>query len=322
MNHPWLLAAGCLVSLAALAMLIRAVLGTLRDARICAVPLVPRQDVEFPAAGRAILCIEGPRLTPRFRRLSFELRLPGGASVAWHRIIFRTVTSGFSKARVTLGSYELPFAGRYLLEINGLEPRDLRVPGHQVVFMRRHLARSLLLVIGMTVMAAAAITSLVFLLLAVMPTAAAIDPGRATGYLEMDGTRIEMREAFAQLNPNEDGRLAFTPELRIVVADREVPQDSLAGSESLPVLELARAGKVLGLLIRLDPGNPGSLLITPLLPPRAGNSGLVTLRHAEAGDGAIKKLQVSAQRVGGDLVCPAEVGIRCSIQFSAPLFSE
>jgi hypothetical protein len=266
--------------------------------------------------------MEGPRFTPRFRRLTFDLRLPGGASVPGHRVLFRAVTSGFSTTRMTLRSYEVPFAGRYLLEISRLETRDLAAPRHQVVFMRPHLARSVLLVIGLTIMAAAAITSLVFLLLAVIPTAAAIDPGRANGYLQVNGTRIEIHESFAHLHRNEESRRPFTPELRILVADREVPQDSIAGPEPLPVLEIARAGKVRGLLIRLDPGNPGSLLITPLLPPQAVGDGLGSFRHVSDGDRVIRSLQVSAQRVGGDIVCPAADGIRCSVHFSAPLFSD
>ena len=165
--QPWLLAALFALSVAALVLLVRAVLRMLRAARLFDVPLLERQDVEFPAAGRVVLCIEGPRFTTRFRRLACELRLPGGVPVAGRRVLFRTVTSGVSKARVTLRTYDIPFAGRYELGIPGLAPQDAGAPDHRIVFMRPHLARGLLLTVGITLASSVAIASLVFFLLVV-----------------------------------------------------------------------------------------------------------------------------------------------------------
>jgi hypothetical protein len=172
--NPWLLAALFVLAVAGLARLIRAVVSMLRAARLCDVPLRPRQPIEFPSAGTFVLCMEGPRFTPRFRKLRFELRQPGGAEVAGHRILFRTVASGLSRARVTLRTYDLPMAGRYELAIHGLEPQHIDAPEHTVVFMRPHLARTVLLVIGITLASCMAISSLVFFVLSVLPTAAAI----------------------------------------------------------------------------------------------------------------------------------------------------
>lgn len=322
MHSPWLLASLFLACLAALGLLVRAVLGMLRAARLCDVPLLERQQVEFPDAGRVVLCMEGPRFTPRFRRLDYELRLPGGAPVAGRPILYRTVTSGLARARVTLRTFDLPFAGRYLLEIRGLEPPDADAPQHRIVFMRPHLARSVMLVVGITLASMLAVASLVFFLLSVIPTAAAIDPGRATGYVEIDGERIELRDAFAHLHGNTDGRLSFTPELRIVLADRGVPQPSLAGLEALPVLELARAGQVRGLLIQLDPDEPGTVQVTLLVPPKATDGSLVTLRYGSPDAGIVRQLRLSPTRVGGTVSCPGTSELKCSIQFSAPVFNE
>lgn len=172
--NPWLLAALFVLAVAALARLILAVVRMLRAAHLCDAPLRPRQQIEFPTAGKVVLCMEGPRFTPRFRNLSFELRQPGGAEIAGHRILFRTVASGLSRARVTLRTYDLPMAGRYELAIHGLEPQHIDAPGHTVTFMRPHLARTVLLVIGITFASCLAISSLVFFLLSVLPTAAAI----------------------------------------------------------------------------------------------------------------------------------------------------
>ena len=159
-------------------------------------------------------------------------------------------------------------------------------------------------------------------MLTVIPTAAAIDPGRATGYVEIEGERIELREAFAHLHHNADGRLSFTPELRIVLADREVPQSSLAGLEALPVLELARTGQVRGLLIRLDPDEPGTVQVTLLVRPQAADGSLVTLRYGSPEAGVVRQLKLSKTRVGGSVACPATPELKCAVQFSAPVFNE
>jgi hypothetical protein len=322
MAPQWLMALLCAFSLAALVLLVRAVLRMLRAARLLDVPLLERQDIEFPSAGRVVLCMEGPRFTPQFGRLAYQLRLPGGAEVAGHRILFRTVTSGITKARVALREYDLPYPGRYELAIRGLAARDAGAPEHSIVFMRPHLLRTLLLVVGITVTSALAITGLVLFLLAFVPTAEAIDPGRANGYLVVNGTRIELRAAYAHLHDNRDGRLPFTPELRIVLADREIPQESLRGQETLPVLELALTGEVRGLLIRADPGDTSTTLVTILAAPAAGSRSLITRRYSGPAAMALRDLRFSPQRVGGDIVCPPDPSLQCSAHFSAPLFNE
>lgn len=167
-----------------------------------------------------------------------------------------------------------------------------------------------------------AVASLAFLAISMVPTAVAIDPGRAAGYVAIDGERIELREAFAHLHRNPDGILPFTPELRIVLADREIPQASLAGLESLPVLELARAGEVRGLLIRLDPDEPATVLVTRLVPTRSGDESLVTLRYQSTDPGVVRQLKLAPTRVGGTVECPPSWEMRCSIRFSAPVFNE
>jgi hypothetical protein len=322
MVPQWLTALLCVSSLAALAFLIRGVLRMLRASRLLDVPLLERQDIEFPSAGRVVLCMEGPRFTPRFGRLEYRLHLPGGAEVAGHRILFRTVTSGISQARVTLREYDLPYPGRYELAIRGLAASDAGAPEHRIVFMRPHLLRTVLLVVGITVSSALAITGLVLFLLAFVPTAAAIDPGRATGYLVLNGTRIELREAYAHLHGNREGRLPFTPELRIVLADHEIPQDSLRGQQMLPVLDLALSGKVRGLLIRTDPDDANSATVTILAAPAAGSRSLITHRYSGPDARATRDLRISPQRVGGDIVCPPDPGLQCSAHFSAPLFND
>lgn len=319
--HPWLFALLLGLALAALALLVRAVLRTLRSARLLDVPLRQQQEIEFAAAGAVVLCIEGPRFTPRFRKLAFELGLPGAAPVAGRPVIFRQRSASLDRARLTLRRFELPFAGRYILVIRGLDPQDVDAPGHRIVFMKPHTLRSLLLVLGITLASTLAVASLVFFLLSIVAPAAAIDPGRAEGWVELEGRRTELRAAYAHLHPNRDGRLPFTPELRLLLADREVPQESLRGPSAAAVFELAKAGKVVGLLIRFRPEEPGTLVITPLAPPAPGADRPAARHYAGTGDRVIRRLAVAATRVGGEIACPSD-GPACAVKFSAPVFNE
>ena len=320
--NRWLLALLFLLALAALVALVRAVSRMLSGARLCAVPLRMSQWIEFPADGRVVLCMEGPRFTPQFRKLRFELRQPDGLEVAGHRILFRLVASGISRARISLRTYRLSMPGPYELVIHGLQPQHVDAPEHAVVFMRPHLAPTVLFVVGITLASALAIVSLVFFLLSVVPTAAAIDPGRCTGHVQIEESRVELSEAYAHLHRGTSDDPPRTAELRIVLADREIPQEALRGTDAGHVLELARAGAVRGILIRLNPDETGDITLTVLAPPADGAGALPTRSYPAAGGSVLRNLSVAPQRVGGDLACPADDGLDCAAHFSAPLFSD
>lgn len=320
--NPWLLAALFLLALAALVALVRAVVRMVRGARLSAVPLRTSQTIEFPAAGKVVLCMEGPRFTPQFRKLRFELRQPGGDEISGHRILFRLVTSGVSRVRISLRTYNLPMTGRYELVIHGFDPAQVDVPDHSIVFMRPHLVRTILSVIGITLASVLAIASLVFLLLSVVPTAAAIDPGRSTGDVQLGESRIELTEAFAHLHRGTSDGPPRAAELRIVLADREIPQRSLAGRDARHVLELAATGAVRGILIRLNPDDLTDLTLTVLAVPADGSDRFFTRRYAEAGRDVLRNLQLSPLRVSGDLACPSAPDLDCVAHFSAPLFTD
>jgi len=81
----------------------------------------------------------------------------------------------------------------------------------------------------------------------------AIDPGRAKGFLQAGAERVPIVEALAHFHDNAEGLLDRPRELRILLADREVPQEALAGIDFPMVGEMARDGRLRGLLIRVDP---------------------------------------------------------------------
>jgi hypothetical protein len=143
-----------------------------------------------------------------------------------------------------------------------------------------------------------------------------------TRVIMADGERVALREAYALLHTSRDGGSEFSPELRLVLADREIPQETLAGSAPLPVFELARTGRVRGLLIRLDPEDSSILRLTPLLPPGSAAAATPDRPATGASGRILRNLRRSTQRVSGDLECPPAADLQCTVHFSAPLFTE
>ncbi len=65
----WLFLAFACLSSVLLGFFIRGVIRLVRQSLIVSVPPLAEQEVEFPDAGRVVLCIEGPLFTRRFARL-------------------------------------------------------------------------------------------------------------------------------------------------------------------------------------------------------------------------------------------------------------
>ena len=167
----------------------------------------------------------------------------------------------------------------------------------------------------------------------------------------MNGQAITLTQAYAHLHDNAEGLLDRPRELRLLLADREVPQESLSGLSPLTALaRLARDGRLQGLLLRLDPKDPRHLELTLLSPPPAPEPAILTwtmtvssksssldLPLAPPGDKArvrgekpVFNLSLHPQRVGGAFTCPPEPqpevpgrpNLACSLRFSAPVFHE
>lgn len=156
----------------------------------------------------------------------------------------------------------------------------------------------------------------------------AIDPGTVQGSLKVNGNSVELRHAYAHLHDNAEGVLEHK-ELRILVADKEVPASALAGLVFLPVQEMARQGQVRGLLIRLAPNNPNEVMVTILFPPDPGESLTNQTLGASGGARVFKDWQLNKQRVLGAIERGDEGAsssdmpkIEYSLRFSAPVFSE
>jgi len=158
----------------------------------------------------------------------------------------------------------------------------------------------------------------------------AIDPGQAKGVLRIGDEAVELKEAYAHLHDNAEGLLERPKELRIVLCDREIPQESLRGIAFLPVESLAKEGKVLGLLLQFDPSDQTKMTVTVLRAPSQGGGPLMTLSLADTGHKLLKRLALSQTRVDGEAEY-TEQGrpgngdlpkLAYSVRFSAPVFNE
>jgi hypothetical protein len=171
---------------------------------------------------------------------------------------------------------------------------------------------------------------LLWLLASPLPNAQAIDPGMAQGSLEVNQEIIALTQGYAHLHDNGEGLLDRPKELRILLTDREVPQESLRGIAVLPVHDLAKQGQVRGLLIRLNPKDHSSVLVTLLYPPANSRETFPTQTLRSSGQKLPIKLKISGNRVTGEIHHPAEgerdpIGLpklNYTVKFSAPLFHE
>jgi hypothetical protein len=149
----------------ALVVLIQGTVAMVRSSVLLRVPLAEAQEVHFDHMGPVSLAIEGPQGSRRFAGVSFALTSLSGEPVAGRPVLFRMRTSGFSKARLELMRFDLPFSGGYRLHVKGLgEPRE-KDSAHAVVFTRPHTAETVAFILGIVLASAVLITSLVFLVM-------------------------------------------------------------------------------------------------------------------------------------------------------------
>jgi hypothetical protein len=161
-NVLWVAPPLMCISVLLLGLSIRNVVRLVKAAKVLSVPLVEQQNIEFPEAGRMVLCVEGPRFSTRFAGVDYELRTDSGAPVEVRTAWFHATTTGVKWARVEVRVYEIPRPGRYVLRVERLGAAQERDAAHRLVFMRPHLAQSVAYVIGITLSAIVFITSLVF----------------------------------------------------------------------------------------------------------------------------------------------------------------
>jgi hypothetical protein len=160
--------------------------------------------------------------------------------------------------------------------------------------------------------------------------AQAIDTGTLSGTLRIGDEVVELKEVYAHFHDNAEGLLDRPKEMRIVLSDRPIPQESLRGIAFLPVTRLAREGKVVGLLLQFDPKDQHRMVVTLLRNPSQPGKSLMTLSLIDTEQNLFKKLKISETRVEGEIDY-AEThkadseglpSLSYSVIFSAPRFHE
>ena len=163
--NPWFMAltiAATLLGAAILFFSIMRIFALLRDAEVARLPAVSQGQVSFPEPGTYILHIEQPRLNTALVNAQFVLRDPAqSADVRSSPVIFRTTTSGFSTASLSIRRFEIQNPGVYRLFVSGIDPAgDLsRI---QLVFTRPYAAQLFVLIVCIVLGGGCLIGGLVF----------------------------------------------------------------------------------------------------------------------------------------------------------------
>ena len=158
----------------------------------------------------------------------------------------------------------------------------------------------------------------------------AIDPGTASGTLKVDADTVTLNHSYAHLHDNAERWLDTPKEMRILLADREVSEQSLAGLNVFMTLsEMVRQNKIRGVLLRFDPAKPNAIIATVLYPPKNPQQALSNETLSDSSKSPIDKLKISALRVTGAMAHHTDGNadfdwptVDCKFDFSAPLFNE
>jgi hypothetical protein len=158
--------------------------------------------------------------------------------------------------------------------------------------------------------------------LASLPVCAqGLAPGAAQGSARIDGEVVTLRHAYAHLHDNAEGLLDWPSELRILVADREVPPAALRGVAFFPAEELARQGRLRGLLMRLSPEEPQRVLVSVLGAPANPRESFLSLALGSPSNPAFSDWRLERTRVEGALEA-REAGQGIRVRFHAGIAAE
>jgi hypothetical protein len=157
-----------------------------------------------------------------------------------------------------------------------------------------------------------------------------IDPGVASGSLRVNEKNITLRHAYAHLHDNAEGLLDKTEKFRVLFTDREVPSNALDGIAFVPVMELAKQGRVQGVMFEMAPDDPNNVVMTLLLPPSGPGRLLIRQMISVDGEDLFTEWAMKDHRVVGAIERRGErepglsdfPAISYSVKFDAPIFNE
>jgi hypothetical protein len=144
------------------------------------------------------------------------------------------------------------------------------------------------------------------------------------GTLKLNGAPIVVAHVLAKLHDNAEG--VVRRPLLIAVADRPIPPGALDGMGETVAAQLAAAGKLRGLLFRIDPARPDEASVIVLDKPVPADRSLTSLVVGTKEQPAVTRLQIGAERVSVAFVRPAggaqAVDLGFALEVAAPLTRE
>lgn len=147
----------------------------------------------------------------------------------------------------------------------------------------------------------------------------------AEGSVELNGKAVRISHVVAQLHDNAEG-VVKSP-LMIVFADRPVPAGALDGAGAATALQqLARAGQLRGLLLRMDPARPNEssfVLLDKADDPRAW---MASMTQSDQGVPVVAGMKLGPTSVSGTMKRQGggdgPVTLGYALKFDAPVARE
>lgn len=147
----------------------------------------------------------------------------------------------------------------------------------------------------------------------------ALAQGTVQGPLTLGKQQVALRFATALLHDNAEGLLRGEgPQLRILLSDVEVGPAGLQGIAFVPATQLAREGKVRGLLLAMKPADPHEVLATVLEQP-AGGFSLASITLTSKPEPVIANYRMDGKTVSGTLKLSNMDAKSTGLTFSAPV---
>lgn len=110
-----------LICLVALPIFVWRLIDTHRSELVLSVPLLADQEISIEATGSYLLNAEGPRATRAFGGLDYQLTdLSDQSRVSLGTIVVPYTSSGISRSRLSVRTFEVEKPGRFRLSVSGL----------------------------------------------------------------------------------------------------------------------------------------------------------------------------------------------------------
>jgi hypothetical protein len=144
------------------------------------------------------------------------------------------------------------------------------------------------------------------------------------GTITLDGKPIPATHVLAKLHDNAEGVVGRP--LLVAIADRPIPPGALDGIGESVASQMALAGKLRGLLFRIDPARPDEASMIVLDKPREPGRGLGSLVVGSKEQPAVTRLKIGADEVTVAFVRPPggaqAIDVSFALKVTAPLTRE